>query len=120
MQIAVVDDDPAVLALTGRMLAARGFHVRTYASAQKFLSDPPGAAFILLTDFDMPEMDGLALLQRLRGREGPAVPCLLMTGRTAADLPEEDRLAGIRGVLHKPFTLEELIQAVEGCLEQGF
>src|SRR6476620_6795388 len=65
-QIAVVDDDPAVLKALSRLLRSRSFHVHTYGSGQDFLASlANGLPECLIVDFQMPEMNGLELQQHL-------------------------------------------------------
>ena len=85
-QIAVVDDDPAVLMALSTLLRSRAFHVHTYGSAQEFLaSQAKGLPECLIVDFQMPEMNGLELQQHLVSN-GTRIPTILITAHGEAAL----------------------------------
>jgi FixJ family two-component response regulator len=77
--VAVVEDDAPVRRALVRVLAAAGFRVSSYGSAEEFLatqSEPSPAC--LLIDIRLPQMDGLALEAHLR-RAGHTTPVVLIT-----------------------------------------
>lgn len=116
LRVVVVDDEPAVARSLGRLLMTRGFEVRTCegaASALKLLELSP--ADVVVSDFNMPEMDGLMLLAEVR-RRWPAARRVLVSA-LAATLGEE-QLAPCApcALLAKPFTEAELLMAVEGAV----
>ena len=65
------------------LLETYGMSGRLYASGAAFLADLPGKHGCLLVDVDMPKMNGLELLDRLRGR-GIAMPVIIMAGALTA------------------------------------
>jgi two-component system chemotaxis response regulator CheY len=75
---------------------------------------------MIISDFNMPEMDGLDLLRSVRGH--PAVrklPFILVTGRGDTELVTKAAQAGVNNYIVKPFTtqtLREKIEAVVGKL----
>src|SRR3546814_20686131 len=74
--IALVEDDPGVRRSVQLLLQAKGYDIRSHASSKALLADPlvMGAA-CLVTDYVMPEIDGIGVLHALRspGWKGPAV-----------------------------------------------
>lgn len=106
LRILLVDDEALVRAGTAMMLDELG-HVVVEASSAKqaleLLADDAGFD-LLMTDFKMPDMDGLEMVERARQR-GPAVPVILMTGYSAGD----ERFTDV-GMprLEKPFGLDAL------------
>jgi CheY-like chemotaxis protein len=105
--ILLVDDNIYVLHAVAELLRVLGYSVIEH-------SDPFDALEcfrlnerldVVLTDIDMPRMDGIALLTELR-RVRPQVKAILMTGRPRPLGPSEE-------VLKKPFTCAELLQALE-------
>ena len=67
---------------------------------------------LLLTDIKMPGQDGFALIKQAR-KMRPAMPILMMTGYLTAETIEAGQRAGADNCIAKPFTPEELIQAVQ-------
>ena len=68
---------------------------------------------LVLTDLNMPEMDGITLIRRLR--EGPYkfVPVLVCSTETDRAVVEDGKSAGASGWLRKPFQADELLDAIE-------
>jgi two-component system, LuxR family, response regulator FixJ len=65
----VIDDDDAARDALGFLLSAANFSIRTYESAKAFLDAiPTTEAGCVITDVRMPEITGLELLRRLKGR----------------------------------------------------
>jgi FixJ family two-component response regulator len=108
----LVDDDPGVLKGMSRLLRARGYDVRSYASPQAFLADHdsavPGCAVL---DVAMPGLDGLALQQALTD-SGVHRPVIFLTGK--GDIPTSVRAmkAGAIDFLTKPVSSDVLLEAI--------
>jgi FixJ family two-component response regulator len=114
----VVDDDEPLRTALERMLRARGYEVRTYASAGDFLLTPPaGGAGCLVLDVRMPGPSGLELQQALEGRS-ETLPIIFVSGH--ADVPSSVRAmkAGAVDFLTKPVAPEALLQAVATALDR--
>jgi signal transduction histidine kinase/CheY-like chemotaxis protein len=110
LRVLVVDDDRAVREMTGEMLAERGHSVVLAAdgAAALALLDSPAAHArpfdLLLVDYVMPGMNGVALIQAAQVLH-PALRALLITGNAETDTAEAidaDR------VMRKPFTIAQL------------
>jgi two-component system chemotaxis response regulator CheY len=75
------------------------------------------AADLVITDVNMPVMDGLALVRALRERaEYRFTPILVLTTETGDDMKQRGRAAGATGWLVKPFDPERLRQTVRKIL----
>jgi len=72
---------------------------------------------LIMTDVNMPEIDGLTLLKILRGMsEYLRIPVLLLTDETDDDIITEARLNGANAWIQKPFNEEQLLSAVKKYL----
>src|SRR5260370_42159510 len=75
---------------------------------------------LIISDYNMPEMDGLGLLRSVRGHQAVRkVPFILLTGRGDRELVVKAAQAGVNNYLIKPFTaaiLREKIEQVMGKL----
>ncbi len=114
----IVDDDTGVLKALSRLLRARGYDIRPYASAHAFLADHdaavPGCAVV---DVLMPGLDGLRLQQELT-EGGAHRPIIFITGK--GDIPTSVRAmkAGAVDFLTKPVSEAELLAAIARAEEQ--
>ena len=114
--IGVVDDDQRILESLEILLESADYAVRSFASAKALLENGCLAKVdCLISDIDMPVMDGFQLVQVVRA-ERPELPIILITG-----LPVMlDRLpsvgAGTCRVFKKPFDGQELLTAVSNAL----
>jgi two-component system, LuxR family, response regulator FixJ len=109
----IVDDDEAVRAGLGALLAARGFDVRPFGSAEAFLSAAPtGANACLLLDVRMPGMSGLELQRELKGR-GIALPIIMITGHGDVPMAVAALKGGAVDFLEKPFDADVLLAAID-------
>lgn len=117
--IAVVDDDPSILRSLDYLLKSADHTVLAFASAAAMLESGCLAGIdCLISDIDMPAMDGFALSQAVREAR-PEVPIVLITGH-----PEMlDRLPPIGArhhfVFKKPFDGEELLTAIEDVIRSS-
>ncbi len=113
----IIDDDEAVRDSLAIMLETHGFEVMTYATAQAFLSQAErGVAGCVITDIQMPEMNGLQLLRAFKALN-MHMPVLVITARNSRALAGEALAQGARAVIEKPFAAEVLVQAVRAALD---
>ena len=120
-RVLVVEDQPAVLELTRRVLATHGYVVLTAsggAEALALLADDEVAVDLLLTDVMMPGMLGTELARRVR-EQRPGTKILYMSGYTDAavadDLDAGDLDSG--GLVAKPFRSGQLLGRVRDILD---
>ncbi|WP_102944582.1 response regulator [Stenotrophomonas sp. VV52] len=100
-RIAIVDDDDGVRQSLSSLVRALGHEVRTYPSATAFLADDGDAPDCLLTDIQMPQMDGDQLQAALLDR-GVTYPMIFMTGFPNEALRARVMARGARAFLVKP------------------
>ncbi|MFI9580896.1 response regulator transcription factor [Streptomyces sp. NPDC052236] len=119
VRVLVVDDEAALSELLSMALRYEGWEVRSAgdgAGAVRTARDFRPDAVIL--DVMLPDMDGLAVLGRLR-RDLPEVPVLFLTARDAV----EDRIAGLTAggddYVTKPFSLEEVVARLRGLIRRS-
>jgi CheY-like chemotaxis protein len=114
MRVLVADDDPEMLEMVAG-IAKRELHadVERATSGHELLEMlADGDWDLIITDISMPWMTGLHVMHSVR-TAGLPVPVVVMTGMKDADLPEQVKALGDRArLLHKPFTLQELLAAV--------
>jgi two-component system response regulator MprA len=118
-RILVVDDDPTVLRMLVRTLAAEGHEVEAAADGGAALAAVERRApDAVVLDVAMPGMDGLAVCRRLRAG-GFTAAVLLLTARDAV----ADRVAGLEAgaddYLLKPFAVEELLARLAAIERRG-
>jgi two-component system chemotaxis response regulator CheY len=74
------------------------------------MSPPPDA---IITDINMPRMDGFGFIEAVRKIEKfRAIPILVLTTESAADLKQKARTAGATGWIVKPFQPQKLVRAL--------
>lgn len=108
----IVDDDPAVSEMFGRMLQGSGYEVDAAHSAEdgltRIAARPPDAVIL---DIRMPLVSGVDFLRRLRAGSGPSVPVGVITGDYFL---RDDTLAEIAGlgalVRYKPLAMTDLLE----------
>ncbi|WP_411280968.1 response regulator [Gemmatimonas sp.] len=116
--ILVVDDEPAICKVTGRLLERAGYTVARAHSGSEALDliERTGVPALILTDLGMPGMSGRELAQRIRAK-WPAVPVVFMSGY-AAGAAEYDAVDDPQHLLiEKPFDPAELLASVENVLK---
>jgi DNA-binding response OmpR family regulator len=116
--VLVVDDDASVRQALERALRLEGFAVSTAAGGQEALqqvAERPPAVIVL--DVTMPDMDGIAVVRRLRA-DGLDLPVCILSARDEV----EDRVAGLQAgaddYLVKPFALAELTARLAALLRR--
>ena len=119
VRIAVVDDEQMLTDLLSMALRMEGWDVRTASSGFEALTlarDFEPDAFVL--DIMMPDLDGMAVLQRLR-QTGNDVPVLFLTAKDAVG----DRVAGLTAggddYVTKPFSLEEVVARLRALMRRS-
>lgn len=118
-RILVIDDDTAVRATTARILRRAGHFVQEAEEGEQGLRYYREAPFdLVITDLYMPGKEGIETIMELRA-ERPDLPILAVSGGLLGDIhgPLGDaELFGASASLAKPFTTEELQEAVRRLL----
>jgi CheY-like chemotaxis protein len=107
----VVDDEPLVRTLVSTLLRDRGWSVIEAADGPSALALAPETLGLLVTDYDMPAITGVALAEQLRLRND-RLPVLMVSGHSEI-AGELSSLPGPRAAfVSKPFPVEEFISTV--------
>jgi PAS domain S-box-containing protein len=112
-----VDDDSSVREMVAPTLTEHGYQVLTAsngAEALALLGKHGREIRLVLTDVDMPVMDGIELIAKLRSRM-PDLPVVVMSG--TLDVGKTALPAGTAGFLTKPFRLEQLLVVIAEALQ---
>jgi FixJ family two-component response regulator len=111
--ISVIDDDESVRFAVENLVSSVGHEVRTFASAESFLaSEAAGRTTCLISDVQMPGMQGLEL-QELLLAKGCDLPIIFITAFPDPVVRQRALSAGAVGFLGKPFEPDELIAILE-------
>ncbi len=123
-RILIVDDEPGVIITLKTMLKVDGHEVviaENGVSGIECLQIHKGSLDLVITDIQMPEMDGLQFISRLLDIT-PDLPVIAISGG-GNRLSNLDPLASLKdkisGTVRKPFTHDELFQAVNAALDSA-
>ena len=116
--VLIVDDETNIRRMVGALLTSEGFDVREAADGHNGIAlaeerEPD----VVLLDLMMPGgPDGLAVLERMRGRY-PDLPVIMMSGRAGLSDAVKATKLGAAQFLEKPLTPEGVILALQSCME---
>jgi CheY-like chemotaxis protein len=119
--IMVVDDNPDIITIVKTILEGRGYTVFSASGGPELLNMLPNKKpDLIILDIMMPEMDGLEVLTRLKGKtETASIPVILLT----AKVQYEDVLGGYKlgadYYITKPFTSTQLVNGINLLLGEG-
>jgi len=118
-KVLVIDDEPGVRELISEALSISEITAVQAADGLEALSHLRRERFdLLILDINMPKLDGLALLEKLRA-EGMSVPVLMLSARAdKADINQGLRI-GADDYLTKPFSIEELVLRVKAIMRRS-
>jgi len=113
----IVDDQQSMRSLIRTSLQALGVkEIREAADGEAGLRDLlANPAHLIISDFNMPKLDGLGLLRAVRAHPPIARTAFIMlTGRADRELVQRAVQFGVNNYLVKPFTVAQLKEKVEG------
>ena len=117
--ILIVDDDPKLLKMLRRTFMYENFEVLTAVNGKDALAVIDAKQpDLIVADWMMPEMDGMALVQQLREEEN-LTPILMLTARDALENRIEGLQSGADDYLVKPFAPSELVARVHALLRRS-
>ena len=116
-RLLVVEDEPNMMRVLELQLAGAGFTVEKAATAEQALPIlERGGIDLVLTDLKLPGMDGLALLERIRGMDS-SLPVIMMTAFGTVETAVLAMKAGASDYVLKPFSLDDLMLTIDKVLE---
>jgi two-component system chemotaxis response regulator CheY len=116
--ILAVDDSPSMRDMVRIALSAAGFRVSQAADGEEALSMARQQAFdLVLSDVNMPRMDGIELIRALRAESAyKHTPILMLTTESSAERKREGKEAGATGWIVKPFDPASLVATMQRVL----
>jgi two-component system, chemotaxis family, chemotaxis protein CheY len=118
MRILAVDDSAAMRQMVEVTLTGAGYSVQKAADGREAMAFAQAQTFdLVITDVNMPNMGGIALVRQLRAL--PAyrfTPMLMLTTESGSELKNEGREAGATGWIVKPFNPERLLATIAKVL----
>jgi len=116
--IMIVDDEDSITKVIKQMLSKSGYKVEVCNSAKEafqILKDSPEKFDLLITDFSMPGMNGLDLIEKVH-KKYPDFPAVIMTGFGEFLTEAMRKRCDIKNIISKPVTLKELTNIVRKVL----
>jgi len=110
-----VDDSASMRQMVSFILKGAGYDVLEAADGEDALAKLSGAAVrMVITDLNMPRMDGIELIRRLRAMPPfKFTPLVLLTTESQPEKKQQGKAAGATGWIVKPFTPEQLLAVVK-------
>lgn len=121
IRVLIVDDSSVMRKIIGRALLQSGFEIANLYEASNGTEGlellQARQVDIILSDINMPVMDGLEFLRQMRAQNlAPGVPVVMITTESSAEHVKRAIEAGARGYLRKPFTAEQIQERVTPLL----
>jgi len=116
--IMTVDDSASVRQMVSFTLRQSGYQVIEAVDGRDALSKLNGSSIhMLLTDLNMPNMDGIELIRKVRMSPScKFIPIVMLTTESQAEKKQEGKTAGATGWIVKPFRPEQLLAVVKKVL----
>lgn len=116
--ILAVDDSSSMRQMVAFTLKGAGHQVVEAADGQEALNKAKSQKFdLVITDVNMPVMDGITFIRQLRGEPSyKFTPMLMLTTESSMDKKSEGKAAGATGWIVKPFNPDQLLNTVKKVL----
>lgn len=116
--ILAVDDSASMRQMVSFTLKGAGYEVIEAADGVEALSIAKGKSVnLVLTDVNMPNMDGISLIKELRGLPSyKFTPLLMLTTESGMDKKQAGKAAGATGWIVKPFNPDQLLATIKKVL----
>jgi len=112
--VLVVDDSVSMRQMVSFTMKEAGFDVIEGSNGQEAIARVQGkSVHLVITDLNMPVMDGMTMIRQLRAKpEFKFTPILMLTTESQQEKKLEGKAAGATGWIVKPFNPEQLLQVV--------
>ena len=115
--IMTVDDSPSIRQMVKFTLTGAGYEVVEATDGADALKKLSPAVKLIVTDLNMPNMDGIELIKSVRSKPGGKfLPIVMLTTESQDGKKQEGRAAGATGWIIKPFKPEQLLAVVKKVL----
>jgi FixJ family two-component response regulator len=120
ISILLVEDDTNLCKAWAELFELQGYQVHCYANAVELLTDPGSIrkASVLVTDYYLPDVNGVELIHRVRDI-APKLPALLLTGSREKFIADDMAKLGNVEMLHKPIEIEQIEKCIERLLSKS-
>jgi two-component system chemotaxis response regulator CheY len=117
-RILAVDDSPSMRQMVSATLTSAGYEVEEAEDGVQALQLAGRQRFdLVITDVNMPNMDGITLVRELRGKPNyKFVPLLILTTEATSERKMQGKNAGATGWLVKPFNPDRLLATIQKVL----
>lgn len=114
-RILAADDSASIRQVVKFVLGGAGYEVIEAVDGQDALTKLNGAPVnMIMTDLNMPNLDGLGLIKAVRGNPAHRLtPILMVTTESADGMKQQGKAAGATGWVVKPFTPDQLLAVVK-------
>lgn len=117
--VLVVDDSSTMRQMVAYTLTNAGYEVLEAGNGKEAVAKINGGAkpALVVTDLNMPEMDGITLIQEIRKMAAfKFTPILMLTTESADDKKKAGQAAGATGWIVKPFNPEQMLKVIQKVL----
>src|SRR5438105_3805098 len=114
-RLLLVDDEPALLFTLSQLLKSRGLEAVLARSGKEALAKLEGVDGVV-TDYSMPEMDGVQLLQAIHERD-ESLPVVMLTAHGSEKVAVRAMKSGAYEYVTKPFDIDEISLVIDRALE---
>lgn len=116
-RVLVVDDSVSMRQMTALILKSAGYEPVEAENGQDGLSKFTEDTILVVTDFNMPVMNGIEFIKAIRsGDTAKSVPILMITTESEDDKKRQGREAGATAWIVKPFTKDQLLSTLDKIL----
>ena len=115
-KVLIVDDEPGMRSLLVRVMEKQGYHARAASAGAEAMEMMAREEWhLVVADIDMPEMNGLELLEKIRSRS-PGLPVVMITAYATVESAVEAMKLGAYDYITKPFQTDEIRLVVQKAL----